>query len=213
MTLMTSGFPDKLLALEQSILEDPELDAICHDEKVRHHSGRENILHYGPTTPDFYRTLLIEGNRCSTSAMTVRRTFIELHAVQFNTDRDYVIVEDYDFWMRLAHHGARFRFLKAVLGEYVLGEGGISRNLERARHNWLRVLEDHVFRIQQFEPDREKLWRYLRARVYATNAISDLRLRRFVSFCRHMFSAVCLSPASVMDWTGARLRRKLRVID
>jgi hypothetical protein len=141
--------------------------------------------------------------------MTVRKSLIEEHGLRFDTSRDFVIVEDYDFWMRLALHGARFRFLDVALGEYVLGDGNISANIEKSRRNWLRLLENHVFRIQQFEANREKLWREIQARVNATNAVADLRLVHPISFLRNAFEAVRVSPTGFFHWIGSRLERKL----
>lgn len=201
-------FPEKLEVLGISISLDSEVDVIGNNEVVRYPDGHESVLRYGPTHPDFYRTLLVEGNRCSTSAMTVRRSFVESHGMQFNTNNDYVIVEDYDFWMHLAIHGARFRFLDVVLGEYVRSEGGISANEDRLRRNWLRLLEHHAFHVQQFEPDRKKLWRQLRARAYATNAVADLRQRKPISFCLNVGWAVSISPVTVARWLVTRIGRR-----
>jgi glycosyltransferase involved in cell wall biosynthesis len=203
-------YPEKLETISQSIAENSDVDAIGNNEVIRDPaSGKVTILRYGPVTPDFYRTLLVEGNRCSTSAMTVRKSLIEEHGLRFDTSRDFVIVEDYDFWMRLALHGARFRFLDVALGEYVLGDGNISANIEKSRRNWLRLLENHVFRIQQFEANREKLWREIQARVNATNAVADLRLVHPISFLRNAFEAVRVSPTGFFHWIGSRLERKL----
>jgi glycosyltransferase involved in cell wall biosynthesis len=200
--------PLKLEVIDRSIGQDSNVDAIGNNEEIRHADARVEILHYGPATSDFYRTLLIEGNRCSTSAMTVRKSFIEKHGLRFNTSPEYVIVEDYDFWMRLALHGARYRFIDEVLGEYVLGEEGISRNLEKSRRNWMHLLHDHVFLVQQFEPDRKKLWREIRARAKATDAVADLRLHRPLSFIKNAGYSLFLSPLSLASWLHTRLVRR-----
>lgn len=204
--------PLKLEAISLSIDRDPEVDAIGNDEVIRHADGNLAVLHHGPATPDFYRTLLVEGNRCSTSAMTVRRAFVEAYGLRFNTAAEYVIVEDYDFWMRLALHGARYRFLNQALGEYVLGDGNISANVERSRHNWLCLLKDHVFSVQEFEPDREMLWREIRARAFATNAAADLRRYRLFSFARNAGRSLLISPAVFARWLLSRIIRQFGVL-
>ncbi len=201
--------PTKLEAIERSIRQDDCVDVICNNEEIRRSDGRLELLRYGPVTPNFYKTLLVEGNRCSTSAMTVRKSFIEKHALRFDCSAQYVIVEDYDFWMQLALHGARYRFLDEVLGEYMVGDGGISSNVQKARYNWIRLLEKHVFSVQHFAPDRDRLWRQIRARTYATIAAEDLRLRCPRSFVRNIVRALILSPSSVALWLKTRLLRRI----
>lgn len=205
--------PSKLAEIVRSIDHDPDVDAIGNNEEVKHSDGRVEILRYGPVTPDFYRTLLIEGNRCSTSAMTVRRSFIEEHGIRFDSSPEYVIVEDYDFWMRLAQHGARFRFIDQVLGEYMIGNEGISRNFEKARRNWMSLLKKHVFFVQQFDMDRERLWRRIRARAYATNAVAELRLHRPFLFIKSACHAFILSPTSLAAWLYSRVKRRFNFLN
>ena len=203
-------YPEKLETISRSITENSDVDAIGNNEVISASaSGKVSILRYGPVTANFYQTLLVEGNRCSTSAMTVRKALIEEHGLRFDTSPDSVIVEDYDFWMRLAFHGARFRFLDVALGMYVLGDANISANVEKYRRNWSRLLETHVFRIQQFEPEREKLWREIQARVNASNAVADLRLLRPISFLRNSFEALRVSPMGLLHWILSRLELKL----
>jgi glycosyltransferase involved in cell wall biosynthesis len=198
-------YPTKLETLANSISECADVDAISNDEVVRDSiSGETRILRYGPVTKDFYRTLLVEGNRCSTSSMTVRKSFIDKHHISFDTSPNFVIVEDYDFWMHLALHGARFRFLRSVLGEYVLGDGNISGSIVKSRSNLMRLLEKHTFQVQTFESDRDKLWQEIQARNSVSNAVADLRLFRPVSSLMNLLRAVYVSPIGVLRWVRSR---------
>lgn len=201
--------PDKLEAIDRVIAGNPDVDAIGNNELVRDWAtGGMKVIKYGPATEDFYRTLLVEGNRCSTSAMSVRRSFIDAHVLRFDTSPDYVIVEDYDFWMRLAMCGARFRFIDRPLGEYVLGDANISGNTDKSRRNLLTLLEHHVMHLQQFEANRAKLWREIRARAAASNAVADLRQKRPVSCMKNAALAILTSPSGVARWLRHRLRKR-----
>ena len=46
----------------------------------------------------------------------------------FDERREYLTVEDYDFWLRFSRLG-QIRFLDRVLGEYVLGDHSASRRI------------------------------------------------------------------------------------
>jgi glycosyltransferase involved in cell wall biosynthesis len=198
-------YPPKLEIVLNSIKKCADVDAISNDELVRDSvSGRTRILRHGPVTEDFYKTLLIEGNRCSTSAMTVRKSFLYKHNLSFDVSSDLVIVEDYDFWMLLASYGARFRFLRSILGEYVLGNSNISGNIIKSRKNLMHMLEKHVFHVQTFEPDRDKLWREIQASTGVSHAVADLRGFRLTSFLLNLFRAIFLSPCGVLRWIRLR---------
>ena len=164
-------YPEKLEEIRNAISIDPSVDAICNDEYLLlRGSGRRKRLVYGPLVPDFYRIMLIEGNRCSTSAMSVRKAFLDEHGLRFNTAANYVIVEDYDLWLRLAKAGAKFKFVDLVLGEYLIESDNISLNSERALHNLEVLLRDHVYRLQTFESNKERLWSQVSIRLWAARA-------------------------------------------
>ncbi len=192
-----SWYPQKLEETRKAIESDPSCDAICNDEYVVFsREGRRARLSHGPYEPDFYRAMLESGNRCSTSAMSVRKAFLDKHDLRFNTAADYVIVEDYDLWLRMAMAGARFRFSGHVLGEYLIEEDNISLDTEKSLHNLEVLLRDHVFRIQAFEADKDLLWRRVSVRL------SVARARRLLSSARHV-AAFMLSLRTFVDAPGA----------
>ena len=159
-------YPAKLSDVAKAIRQQPHTDVFCHNEMLNVISSDEKtLLKYGPYEAGFYRVLLVQGNRLSTSAVTVRTEFLLKHELRFNQASDYVIVEDYDMWLRLANAGARFCFLEAALGEYIIEKDNISHATATARRHLDVLLRDHVYQIQQFEPNRERLWREIRLRL------------------------------------------------
>ncbi|MEI6066094.1 MAG: glycosyltransferase family 2 protein [Methylococcaceae bacterium] len=190
-------YPDKLKRVHEAITNNPGLDLICHNEMMSVlATGSKSLLNYGPFEADFYRVMLTLGNRVSTSAATVRRDFLNMHNLRFNQSPDYVIVEDYDLWLRIAFHSGVFHFIAEPLGEYIIEDDNISSNLEKTQHNHLVVLKDHVYNLQTFQPDKDKLWRYINAGLLVSSAKNMLAHRHYVSGIK------CLMRAFRRSLTG-----------
>ena len=191
-------YPGKLNSVYRAILKHPEIDVFCHSEKIfLPHRTNPYVQAYGPYRPDFYRILLVEGNRLSTSATAIRRIFLLRHCLRFNQSPNYVIVEDYDLWLRIALHGGNFFFINTVLGEYIVEGENISQNTIRIKNNQEILLRDHVFRIQNFERNKKKLWAQFMARKHLRTAKELLKARRYLRALSTFFHAVYKSPYGV----------------
>lgn len=204
--------PRKLEEVHKAILADPSVDAICNDEYlVLAGSGRRKRLEYGPFEPNFYRTMLVEGNRCSTSAMSVRKSFLNEHNLRFNTDSNYAIVEDYDLWLRLAKAGAKFRFLDTVLGDYLVETDNISLNKERALHNLEVLLHDHVYKLQTFEPNRDRLWRDVSVRLQIARMRQLFFSGQLRAACVLTLETMVGSPGGTAKCLLSKVKRQISV--
>jgi GT2 family glycosyltransferase len=158
-------YPRKLERL-MGVAASDAYDVLSNDElMVDLLSGMKKILRYGPYEEDFYRTLLLNGNRLSTSATVVRREYLVRHGLAFDESQSYVTVEDYGLWLDLARTGASFSFINEVLGEYVVHGANHSGQLSRHLQNGVALLHDHIFTVQQFEPNPERLWRAVLPRL------------------------------------------------
>jgi glycosyltransferase involved in cell wall biosynthesis len=194
-------YPEKLQLVSEAIAQNPDSDLICHNEvKSVLATQSKSLLSYGPYEHDFYRLTLTLGNRVSTSATTVKRSFLNKHDLRFNQSPDYVIVEDYDMWLRIAFFGGVFHFIAEPLGEYIIEDDNISSNLTRIRHNQLVVLRDHVFNLQQFEPNKDRLWRGINAGLLISRAKGDVAAKQYASACNLLFAAVKISIAGSMRY-------------
>lgn len=204
-------YPTKLQVINCEMSLDPTVDAFCNNEYlVCNGSGRKRKLVYGPSVKNLYRAMLIEGNRCSTSAMSVRRSFLNKHNLRFNVATDYVIVEDYDLWLRLAEAGAKFSFLDLVLGEYVRGSDSISLNTHKAVHNMEVLLRDHVYRLQSFESDKQRLWRLVSVRLHSAQTKKLAVNGQFGSALKQALNIVLTSPDGIALHLLSKLKRRLR---
>ena len=85
-------------------------------------------------------------NRIGLSGVMARRNVI-LEAGGFNTDRDYIAVEDYDLWLRvLEREGRPAVKMVAPSVHYRVASGSISRNKVKMLKKAMRVQEAHFAR-------------------------------------------------------------------
>ena len=155
-------YPKKLETVMNYTLNLNDFDVYSTNEyMVNTKTGHKSVLSYGPYKNNFYKVLLLEGNRLSPSATIIKRTFLEDNDLLFNESPDYIAVEDYDLWLKLALFGAKFCFINSIQGEYLIHTGNNSAQLLRQRKNFEKLLYDHVFTIQNFHPEPLKLWNQL----------------------------------------------------
>lgn len=132
---------NKLDAVMKEFAARPNVDLICHNEKITKNGKTVRVTSNGPWVNRMYRSLLLEGNALSPSA-TVLRKEKALFIGGFRENPEFNSVEDYDFWMRLSQC-AQFYFLDQVLGEYTLMERSASRRIEYHAANTVSLLMDH----------------------------------------------------------------------
>jgi glycosyltransferase involved in cell wall biosynthesis len=159
-------YPAKLETVIGYLEANPLLDVVSTDEMlVDTNSGRKQVLRYGPYEKDFYKAMILTGNRLSPSATLVRTEFIRQHDIFFSESKEYITVEDYDLWLKLALAGARFHFIHAIQGEYVLHANNSSAQMERHNKNAIKLVHDHIFQIQKFDPSPQRLWKKVLPRL------------------------------------------------
>lgn len=204
-------YPEKLEMVARVIETDPEVDAVCHNEVLSVLAkGKKSLLRHGPFVDDFYRVMLIDGNRVSTSAVAVRREFLKCNSLRFNESRDYVVVEDYDLWLRMAFHGGIFRFIADPLGEYIIEDDNLTGNTSRHRNNLSVLLRSHVYQLQTFEPNKDKLWRQVRVRMDVREAKERITGGHLMSGAGLLIASAIRSPQGFLSFAAAWLGRRSR---
>lgn len=169
--------PNKLKILAQ-LIKQSNFDIICHNEYILK-LGKKKIQKYGPFQKNFYKTLLINGNRLSTSATMISKKFLSKNNLKFNESKKFVSVEDYDLWMLCAKKKANFLFIEDVLSTYIVNNEGISQNHYKHLNSFKSLLKHHVFEIQNFE-NNKKLWEYFEKKIELLNLFDNFKKNKFI---------------------------------
>jgi glycosyltransferase involved in cell wall biosynthesis len=202
-------YPQKLETIALSIKSNVGVDVFCHNEYlvIAGEQGK-TVLNYGPYEPDFYKVMLEQGNRLSTSAVTVRSEFLRTHNLTFNQSSDFVIVEDFDFWLHLARLQAGFKFIPLPLGEYLIEGDNISLSTARLRRNLESVLRDHIFHYQVFTAQKEALWRRVRLRLELEEAKDKFVRKDILGGVRGLLKSFVMHPVQSAEIYLSRCRFK-----
>jgi glycosyltransferase involved in cell wall biosynthesis len=205
-------YKDKLRKVADIVRTNSAVDLVCHNEIMAVlATGIKTPSRYGPFEPHFYQAMLRWGNRVSTSAATVRREFLIRHCLRFNQSPDYVIVEDYDMWLRIALHGGVFHFMEDYCGEYIIADTNISSNLRKLEHNQLVLLHDHVYGVQSFQPNKDRLWSEINAGLLVTKSKNQIANRQYVAGARSIIGAFRYSIGGSLKFVFAKAFKKSRV--
>ena len=203
-------YPNKLEVCMKAAEESDSYDVISNFElMVDIRYGSKKILRHGPFQSDLYKILLIQGNRLSPSATLVRRTFLERHSLLFNESKNYITVEDYDLWLKIAHKGARFKFINYICGEYLIHSANNSSQIERHMAHLETLLREHVFQIQEFESNRELLWKQIFVRLQLTYAIRYMQNRQIKDAFKIIVKSLILYPNQVIKLIFIRIKNRL----
>lgn len=159
-------YANRLQIIMANVAADDAYDVLSTDElMVNVNTGSRRTLRHGPFEEDFYKILLLKGNRLSPSATLIRRAFLAQHDLTFDESETYITVEDYALWLNLARSGARFKFIRQVQGEYVIHGANSSVQLERHLLNGEALVHEHVYNVQQFDPMPDLLWKKVSPRL------------------------------------------------
>jgi glycosyltransferase involved in cell wall biosynthesis len=200
---------NKLQCILDEIQTNANSDVICHNENVYYEETDSigKMFKYGPTSKKMYKEMLIFGNRLSTSATSMRIEFLKGNNLQFNESIEFATVEDYDLWLNLARCDANFVFLSESLGFYTIGDSNMIANSNLFCANLRNLLKMHVFNIQQFAEDKDKLWKLLKLRVDICKVqyIETSMLKKMIG----MFKMLVVHPFNLTRIVLGYARRKL----
>ena len=108
---------NKLHKVYNYLKKKKETDVICNNEWVIYDkSSKTKIKSFGPSSSEFYKKILLYGNRNSTSASVVRSSFLKKNKILFNEKKSFITCEDYCFFLDIANKEEIFKFLFEPLG-------------------------------------------------------------------------------------------------
>jgi glycosyltransferase involved in cell wall biosynthesis len=201
-------YKEKLKKSVDAILDNPNINVICTDElMVNKVTREEQILHHGPYCADFYRTLLISGNRLSTSATMVKKSFLEKTGILFRENSEFVTAEDYDFWLQLAYANSGFLFISSIQGEYIIHSTNQSGQFIKHFISVEAVLKNHVFSIQSFTDNKQKLWSFVYSRFLINSGIHFLRQSNYVTGIKIICSSFIKQPMGTLSYIGSQIQK------
>lgn len=154
-------YETKLSIVYENIQKNLDFDVFYHNEHLvnKFANNRKIVLeHTKKIQKDFYRHLLEEGNTLSTSAVIINNKFLRNLNVFFNEDDKFRIVEDYDFWLKLASKGAKFYPIEKELGVYIVDGNNLISNWKMYLNNLSHLLFTHIYEIQEFRDDKDFFW-------------------------------------------------------
>ncbi len=198
-------YPSKLYDVNETIKCMPYYDVISSDEiKVNEHKQKIKTLRFGPLPKKSYKHMLLYGNKLSTSATVVKKSFIINQKITFNEHKNYITVEDYDFWLHVALNGAKFKFIPKINGEYLIHKTNNSLKEDIHYQNGLFLLNDHVFNIQSFTLSKEKLFRKVKTRLNIHKSFLKFEKNNPIPFFKAIVPIFIENPLNSITYILAR---------
>jgi glycosyltransferase involved in cell wall biosynthesis len=187
--------PNKLEMLKKTIEENSQLDVIYHNEiMLNQNNGNETLLSKSRKFEDIYKGMLENGNQLSTSATSIRRSFLNQHQLFFNESHDFDIVEDYDLWLRVAKKKAIFFLLKEVLGVYVVNGKNLISDSDLYLNNLKNLYHHHIYELQDYELNTDKLWKLKLIEIDFLKMGQSFRSSQFTLLFQQLLKTLFLNP-------------------
>jgi len=188
-------YPEKLGSVYEKIQNQPETDVICHNERFCDQTNQKlHKISHVRIANDMYKSMLMEGNCLSPSATSIRKSFLTEKKLYFNESPDFAIVEDYDLWLRLAKNGAMISFINKTLADYVVDGGNMISNWGKYINNLEYLYKFHAFTVQDFEPNKEKVFNKLIANIHLYRLKKALKEKKYLEMIYELSQSLHKSP-------------------
>jgi glycosyltransferase involved in cell wall biosynthesis len=163
-------FKKKLEIVRKKILENKNNHIHTNNERYKfekikkYQSSRLNEK-LNLDKKNFFQELILNGNKLSLSATVVNKNFLKKNNIFFREKRNFVTAEDYDFWLNLAKNGAKFNFIKEILGVYLIHTTNLSSNIDLHINNTLSVCKDHIYSKNNLFSNKDKIYQIVKFRL------------------------------------------------
>ena len=201
----------KLEVVLNEFQKNLSIDVCSTDEMlVDETTGNRQLLQYGPYHRNFYKELLVKGNRLSPSATVIRRSFLNNNNIFFRENAEFATAEDYDLWMMLAKAGAKVKFIHSVQGEFLIHKNNNSGQIEKHTQSIMNVIKDHVYVLQEFEPNKDRLWRNINSRLLMARSKDLIMRKQFIAGVRGIVKAFSNSLSGSLGYIFSRVSKSIR---
>jgi glycosyltransferase involved in cell wall biosynthesis len=162
------------------IKNNPEFDIFYHKLKIIN-DGRiikwwsTKSLGFNLSTNAFY-DLMTLGNALPNSTVVIRKSCFEKFGF-INELKDFISVEDFDYWLLLAKNKCKFYFINKCLGSYWMSTTGISANPDRTITRNRLILEKYVNDLDDCHRESaiSKFEYFAGSVLYSNNCNSDAK--------------------------------------
>ena len=200
--------PNKLEVLSQAIDANKEADVFYHYEiMLNQNTGKETVLSHCRKLDNMYKDMLENGNQLSTSATTIRRSFLNDHQLFFNENHNFDIVEDYDLWLRVANKKAKFFLIKEVLGVYLVNGQNLISDWGLYMTNLKNLYHTHIYEIQDYEKNMEKLWKNKLIEIELLKIGYFFRSHQYKLFFIHLIKTIIKNPSYIFPFLNKKITR------
>ena len=193
--------PNKL-AYVFNLIKRKNYEVICHSEIVINNlKNKKKIWSFGPLTKNFYKTLLLKGNRLSTSATCVKKDFINEKKIEFDENKIFVTAEDYSFFLKIAKFKAYFYFINEPLGCRLIHSNSASYQKQKHFKAVKSVLRYHVTYIQNIVRNKNTLWNLVYNNFnFRNNIIPQNKNKLFLEYYFNFFVLFLKSPKNNFEY-------------
>ena len=163
-------FKKKLEIVRKKILENKNNHIHTNNErykfeKIKKYKSSRLNEKLNLDKKNFFQELILNGNKLSLSATVVDNNFLKKNNIFFRERRNFVTAEDYDFWLNLAKNGAKFNFIKEILGVYLIHTTNLSSNIDLHINNTLSVCKDHIYSKNNLFSNKDKIYQIVKFRL------------------------------------------------
>jgi glycosyltransferase involved in cell wall biosynthesis len=134
---------------------------------------KKKIWHFGFKKNNSYENFLRYGSVFSTSQSVVKKKFIFKNKVFFSNKKIFSSFEDFDFFLNMSLKGAKFFFVRKVLGEQLIHDSSTTAKKKNYKQSFEAVIRHHV-KKQKFQKDKKKLLKEILLFHKVKDMIKDL---------------------------------------
>lgn len=170
-----------------------KFDVICNDEWeiTKENKKKSKILINGPFEKDFYKKLLLYGNRNSTSASTINNSFLKKNKIKFNEKKIFNTCEDFDFFLKISFYNGIFYYLNLPLGYHLFHSNSSSANKKNHQKSLIELIKYHVFNVQKFTNKKKFFYKQFKNNAYAKKILikffEDKNYKNFIILVQSVF--------------------------
>lgn len=199
-------YNNKLELVHQTIHSQNYVDVVTHCMMLTDvQKGTKKIMKWNFKFDDLYHHLLLHGNKFINSALCIRKRFMIEHNITINEEDRFKSVEDYDMIMNIARNGGVFAYISYPLGDYNIYGTNMSKS-DFHLVNLENLLRMHVYEIQTFEQNKDKLWKDVYAGVIAVKRANSLiKSKHFFKGLTLYCRAMLLSPNRTYGYIKDRM--------